>query len=136
MLTSMECNLRPLPKGKYEELCLQEELKWKQKSRVQWLRAGDANTKFFHLRATYRRNRNHISHLSDGTKLHTSPESIANHFSFYRNQLGVELPPHTDINFASLYGDESFDLSGLLSPFNIEEVKSVIFSSAPKKAPG
>ncbi len=34
-LIDLECALRPLLKARYEELCLQEEIKWRQRSRVQ-----------------------------------------------------------------------------------------------------
>lgn len=102
---------------------------------MQWLKAGDANTKFFHLRASYRKSKNCISHLSDGNELHNSPGSIANYLlSFFRNQLGVELSPHTSIDFSSLFSDKSIDLSSLHSPFIVEEVKLAIFFSAPEKA--
>lgn len=52
--SSAEYNLRISLKCRYDELCLQEEMKWKQRSCVHWLRAGDANTKFFHLKANSR----------------------------------------------------------------------------------
>lgn len=50
-------------------LNLQEEIMWKQRSRIQWLNEGDNNTKFFHQKANRRRNKNRITQLSreDGT---------------------------------------------------------------------
>nr|CAD1831509.1 unnamed protein product [Ananas comosus var. bracteatus] len=38
LLSNMERNLRPKLKARYEDLCLQEEIKWKQRSRVHWLK--------------------------------------------------------------------------------------------------
>ena len=51
------------------ELLDQEEVMWRQRSRIQWLAAGDKNTRFFHLRASQRRKRNKVSELvkDDGT---------------------------------------------------------------------
>ncbi|XP_059658320.1 uncharacterized protein LOC132304584 [Cornus florida] len=44
----------------------EEEIYWYQKSRVQWLRHGDKNSKFFHA-STIRRRRNHISSIENPT---------------------------------------------------------------------
>lgn len=47
------------------EILLQEELLRKQKSRNDWLKAGDGKTKFFHTSTLVRRRRNRIEGLKD-----------------------------------------------------------------------
>ena len=37
------------------ELCLREEIMWRQRARIQWLTEGDSNTKFFHRKASARK---------------------------------------------------------------------------------
>lgn len=45
-------------KRERNEVLLQEELLWRQKSRVDWIRAGNKNTRFFHTSMLTRRRRN------------------------------------------------------------------------------
>ena len=42
-----------------------EEKMWHQRSRNNWLKAGDKNTTFFHTKATNRHQRNNISKILD-----------------------------------------------------------------------
>lgn len=50
---------------KLVELYHREELMWRQRARLEWLSAGDRNTRFFHLRASQRRKRNMIKALAN-----------------------------------------------------------------------
>lgn len=47
------------------ELLLQGEILWLQKSRNEWLKYGDGNTKFFHMSTLIRRKQNRIESLKD-----------------------------------------------------------------------
>ncbi len=122
---------------RYDELCLLEEVKWKQRSWVRWLKVGDANTRFFHLKASVRRCRNYITQLKAG------PVTIVGHgpmqgllFDFFKRQLGtVEVPPLA-LDLSLLFAEESCDLSDLHLPFSQAEIRGAVFSSAPDRAPG
>eukprot|EP00253_Pinus_taeda_P035409 PITA_35409 len=69
----------------WENLCKQEEIFWRKKSRVQWLKEGERNTRFFHRSTMANRTHNRISLIKDeGGNLHNSHEEIevvlVNHF--------------------------------------------------------
>jgi len=53
--------------GQLEERQKQEEILWRQKSRVNWLREGERNTKFFHQAMVHRRQRNRIFSIKNNT---------------------------------------------------------------------
>lgn len=70
----------------WEKLYKQEEIFWKQKSRVQWLKEGERNTKFFHRSAIANRTHNRISSIKneDGQIQQTHEEIeavLVKHFS-------------------------------------------------------
>ncbi|KAI3868841.1 hypothetical protein MKX03_027598, partial [Papaver bracteatum] len=51
--------------SEYLHLLKLEEIFWRQKSRVEWLKDGDLNTKFFHTSTLVGRRRNSICMLKD-----------------------------------------------------------------------
>lgn len=53
-------------KKEWAEVLLQKELLWLQKSRIDWLRLGDRNTKFFHTIMLVRNRRNKVEALKNG----------------------------------------------------------------------
>ncbi|KAG6743423.1 hypothetical protein POTOM_054377 [Populus tomentosa] len=72
--------------SKLRTLYIMQESIWHQKSRVQWCKLGDKNTRFFHLAATIRQKRNLISSLEvDGNMLSKPAEMKIAVFNFFRN---------------------------------------------------
>lgn len=74
---------------------LQEEVYWRQRSRVTWLKSGDVNTKFFHNMTNDRRNRNSIQQISHEDTMLIGDENIGNNFtSSFRSQFGSKHSHH------------------------------------------
>ena len=59
-----------------DERYAQEEILWRQKSRIQWLKEGEKNTTFFHRTMVQCRNNNRIFklHNTQGESLHTKKQ--------------------------------------------------------------
>ncbi|KAL6984540.1 hypothetical protein U1Q18_052623 [Sarracenia purpurea var. burkii] len=77
--------------SKLVELKLAEESFYKQKSRIQWLKLGDQNTKFFFKSINFQRNKSRIVSITrdDGAVL-VSKEEIAEHIvNYYQSLLGT-----------------------------------------------
>lgn len=63
--------------GQLDALLIREETFWRQRSRTQWMKEGDRNTRFFHQRASNRRRKNTIKGLRDEAELwQDSPDGI------------------------------------------------------------
>lgn len=106
----------------------------KQSARINYIREGDANTRFFHLRANGRRRKNYIQRLARGTSSaieHDDKAQIVhNHF------MGVmegPAPRSLDFNWDSLDLSNS-DLSGLDDPISVEEILRALSQLPQDKA--
>ena len=79
---------RVVRKGELEEIIMREEIHWRQKAKVKWVKDGDCNSKLFHKVANGRRNRNFIKLLENesGLVLDNS-ESITEEILLYFKKL-------------------------------------------------
>lgn len=81
-----------------EERRKQEEILWKQKSRIRWLKEGERNTKFFHKTTVQRRMHNTISFIQkqEGQRVESHEEieqEFINHFQEVHSELPIDRRP-------------------------------------------
>ncbi|KAJ9709801.1 hypothetical protein PVL29_001319 [Vitis rotundifolia] len=129
---------RALRRGELEELILREEIHWRQKVRVKWVKEGDCNSKFFHKVANGRRNRKFIKELENerGLVLNNT-ESITEEILLYFEKLYASPTGEPWIVEGLDWSPISEESAGRLdSPFTEEEISKVIFQLDRDKAPG
>lgn len=82
-------------KGKIHGLLKQEESKWKQRAKEEWLHNGDRNIKYFHACANQHKRRNTITAIKDMEgREWTSQEGIESAFvNYYKDLFSSEVNP-------------------------------------------
>ena len=128
----------------WEELSSREEMYWRQKSRELWLQDGDRNTKFFHNSAKQKRTNNTIFHIKDASgNLLTNENLIRSEgLNFFKNLLAPEVfpsPSQAQVDeilesIPTVVTAQENEI--LMAPFTIQEIRKVVFSFPPDKAPG
>lgn len=112
-----------------------QEIHWKQRSRITWLKEGDQNTKFFHQSAKARSSFNKTSHITiDGMKTE-DPATIQSKAVKYFSNL---FKPHDGHPNPLLFQIDrpkasNSDNSPLISMPSEEEIKTYVFSLEKKK---
>ncbi|XP_022549590.1 uncharacterized protein LOC111201644 [Brassica napus] len=116
-----------------------EEMFWKQKSRVFWLREGDRNTKFFHALTKQRRSRNKITQLQDvnGNIVEDEEGLVAIATSYFRQIFESSNPEDIEEALAQVPTTITGAMNeNLTAPVTEWEVKLALFAMHPEKAPG
>ncbi|XP_048615701.1 uncharacterized protein LOC125588412 [Brassica napus] len=116
-----------------------EEMFWKQKSRVFWLREGDKNTKYFHALTKQRRARNKITQLLDvnGTIVEDEEGLVAIATSYFRQIFESSTPEDIEEALSEVPTTITGTMNdSLTAPVSEWEVKLVFFAMHPDKAPG
>lgn len=135
-LTSSEIEFKRFLKDRLLGLAAIEKARARQKSRITWLRKGDANTKYFQIMANNRKKNNFIHKLQTIQGIVTSKEEkhqlIYDHF---QQHLGTYKPRTCRLNFSNLKWDKR-DLTHLDGPFIEDEINAAIFNVKKEYAPG
>ena len=109
---------------------------WRQRSRILWLREGDANTRFFHAKASARRRKNFIHRVEFDNVVHTEQEGKLDAFwQFFHQLLGQPRPRQHTLNLQAL-DIQPLNLSDQEAPITPEEVLAAISDLPSDKAPG
>ncbi|KAJ3708007.1 hypothetical protein LUZ61_011712 [Rhynchospora tenuis] len=134
-LTPLELRMRILLRERAFNLANILEQRWHQRARIQWLKCGDRNTKFFHATASAKMRKKAISNLLlDGESI-TDQGAILHAFTeFYTNLLGTSAQVH-NCSLHNLYGDRPL-LIQLDTPFTDLEIKHAVSNLANNKASG
>ncbi|WMV38581.1 hypothetical protein MTR67_031966 [Solanum verrucosum] len=127
MLTEDEMIIRATILVELEELAKNEESRWRQKSRVLWLKQGDNNTKFFQRVATTHRRYNTIDRLVISGEESKDPKEIKEHITEFYKKLYTESeswrPPFVMTNCPRISQEEQ---EWMQRPFSVEEVVHIL----------
>ncbi|XP_057873436.2 uncharacterized protein LOC131079489 [Cryptomeria japonica] len=127
--------------SKYHSIIAREEIFWRQRSRSLWLKAGDRNTRFFHITTLKHRAANRIDYiLKNKTKLEKEDEISEAGVELFKELLKADpmLDPEAQNLMAEsipkvLSEDQNRSLAAI--PSN-EEIKNTVFSFDGNKASG
>ena len=124
-------------KGEIAHLASLEEISWRQKSRILFVKEGDNNTRFFHLVANSHRRTNYIWGIEVDGVLYEDEEEVWPKVVLFYQSLYIESDtwrPFMDgLEFASIEDDERLDLE---RDFSKEEVVKVLQEMEGDKALG
>lgn len=121
------------------ELLHREEMLWLQRSRINWMKEGDRNTRFFHSKAIWRAKKNRIHSLqdADGT-VHRTKTAMENLATDYFKGLYKMDPSHDHSTVTRLIQRKVTEAmnTDLCRDFTDDEISTALFQIGPLKAPG
>lgn len=125
---------------KLDKALKQEEIYWKQRSRENWLKWGDRNTKWFHKRATLRCQRNSIHGVNDSQgqwceKTEVVDAVFVDYFSNLFKSSTPEVGAIKGVTDCIPVSVTPEMVDYLESPYTEDEVQKALFQMFPTKAP-
>ena len=122
-----------------QKLMEMEGIRWRQRAKVDWLKFGDRNTKFFHSYANSRRKKNHIEWIKDGMgQWCSSSNEVGKAFvSFFSSLFSAGQAGDLNPCIQKLEPCISEDMNRVLTEeFTAEEISTALHQMGPLKAPG
>jgi hypothetical protein len=137
LLSSKDRLQRDDLKAEWDKLAHLDEVSWRQKSRVLWLKEGDNNMKFFHKMANSHRRRNQILGIEvDGISYDEESDIREQMVQFYTSLYQENEVWRPDVDRLSFATIEEEECRMLERRFEKEEVLGVIKDMQGDKAPG
>lgn len=138
-LSLEERRLKAFLKGKCLALAALERVRLRHRARVRGMQEGNANSKYFHLKANGRRRKHLIPYLKVGSGTATYMEDKLNMArDFFSNLMGSTKSPGCSLRLEALgLSRLSPEMAhGLEVPFTEEKIKHVIWDMLTDRAPG
>ena len=135
---SLEREINNLRRG-INDLLDSEENMWQQRAKVQWLGLSDRNTKYFHTKASKRKEKNTILGLEDEEgNWRNSKEDIADIAVSYFEKMYTTSYPFREAEVIATIPTRIIDEMNqfLIKEFTKEEVEEALKQMHPTKAPG
>ncbi|GJU65543.1 sodium/hydrogen exchanger 6 [Tanacetum coccineum] len=122
----------------FKEALLDEERFLQHKAKVEWLKAGDSNTSYFHKIMKSKCARNRIEIVSDSSNNfydgNQVPGAFVKHYNQFLGAEGVSNPLDAHDLFIRILDNSKADC--MVRDVTDDEIKSVMFSMGDDKAPG
>jgi hypothetical protein len=140
-LSTEEWNLRDILKSHVLTLLYNQNVYWKQRGKIKWVKLGNENTKFFHTKTTINYRHNYISMLLNENQAkitdHDGKASIL--WKAFKDRMGKFDSPQLLYNVQQLYGGgmDNETKESLECPFTEEEEVDEVVKDLPNdKSPG
>jgi hypothetical protein len=139
-LSSQEIDDKCQANAKLAGLLREEELKWYQRSKAQFILEGDSNTRYFHSVANGRHRKKLIHSLTQDEGVIEGQEQIKSFITSYYKDLFGE-PEEGNLSLDDTMIDDIPQVSPeenafLTAPYTEEEIKKAVFQMEHNKAPG
>jgi len=116
---------------------LRSERYWKQISRCKIIKEGDRNTKYFHLKASFQKQKKVITKILVNDVVISDPGDIKTHIIGYFKELYKRQGPSyfdlAELDLPRLSAEEALQLE---EPITKQEIQAALLDCSPSKAPG